>query len=308
MALTLVEAAKQEEDVFKRGVIATFIDNMRITQIVPFRGISGDLDGILQEEVLPNAATRGVNEAFVRSEGKFSEIVVALKIYGGDIGIDPFILETKGADQASRHVGLKIKAISNRWVTDFFKGDSGADARDFDGLQIRLDGFNVESAGNSSGGDPLSLAVLDEAIAKCHSSSVLFMGRKMGIRLTQAARDSLLTGSVIRTDKNEFGRPVTFYNDHEIVVVTDNSANDNILGFTEAATGGGSIASSIYVAGLGDEGIEGVQNGGFRVRGLGEDNSAPRIDTRVEWYNNFHINHQRSVIRVRDISDAPMIS
>ena len=303
MALTLVEAAKQEENVFKRGVIATFIDNMRITQLIPFRGITNDLDGILQEEVLPNAATRGVNEAFVRSEGKFSEIVQALKIYGGDIGIDPFILETKGADQASRHVGLKIKAISNRWVTDFFKGDSGADVRDFDGLQLRLDGFNVDSAGSTSGGDPLSLALLDESIMKCHSPSVLLLGRKMAIRLTQAARDSSVTGSVIRTDKNEFGRPVMFYNDLEVVIVTDNSANDNILGFTEVATGGGTTASSIYVAGLGDEGIEGIQNGGFRVRNLGEDNSAPRIDTRVEWYNNYHINHPRAVIRLRDIAD-----
>lgn len=309
MALTLVEAAKQEENVFRRGVIATFIDNMRITQIIPFRNIDNDLDGILQESVLPNAATRGVNEAFVRSEGKFAEIVQALKIYGGDIGIDPFILETKGADQASRHVGLKIKAISNRWVTDFFKGDSGADSRDFDGLQNRLSGYNVESAGNGMGGSPLALTVLDEAIMKCHSPSALFMGRKMAIRLTQAARDSSVTGSVIRTDKNEFGKPVLFYNDLEVVVVTDNSSNDNILGFSEAATGGGAnTASSIYVAGIGDEGIEGIQNGGFRVRNLGEDNTSPRVDTRVEWYNNYHINHQRSVIRVRDISDAAFVS
>lgn len=310
MALTLVEAAKGEQNVFVRGVIETFIENQRLAQVIPYRDIQGGLDGIVQEAVLPDAQTRAVNEAFTANGlGKLEEIIQALKIYGGDIGIDPFIIATKGADQAARHVALKIKAISNRWTTDFFKGDSGANARDFDGLQNRLSGFNVVSAGGGAGGSTLALTLLDEAIMRAHNARFLAMGRQMSIRLTQAARDSGTSGSVVRTDKNEFGRPVLMYGDLEVVVVTDNSSNDNILGFTEAATGGGgNTASSIYVLGVGDEGVEGIQNGGFRVRNLGEDNDTPREDTRVEWYNNFQINHPRSVVRLRDIADAAFTS
>ena len=310
MALTLVEAAKGEQNVFVRGVIETFIENQRLAQVVPFRDISGGLDGVVQEAVLPDAETRAVNEAFTSNAlGRLDEIIQALKIYGGDIGIDPFITATKGAEQASRHVALKIKAISNRWTLDFFKGDSGANARDFDGLQNRLSGFNVVSAGSAGGGSVLSLTILDEAIMRCHNPRFLGMGRQMAIRLTQAMRDSSTSGSVVRIDKNEFGKMALFYADLEVVIVTDNSNNDNILGFTEAATGGGgNTASSVYVFGTGDEGLEGIQNGGFRVRNLGEDNDTPREDTRVEWYNNFHINHPRSVVRTRDISDAKFTS
>ena len=309
MALTLLEAAKGEANVFRRGVIETFVEGSRLMEILPFRGIDGGTDGIEQESVLPNVATRGVNEAFTRSEGRFQEIIQSLKIYGGEIGIDPFILRTKGQDRATAQTALKIKALRNLWVTDFFKGDSAADPRDFDGLQVRLDGFNVVSAGSDAGGSTLSLAVLDEAIARCHSPSALFMGRQMHIRLTQAARDNTTSGSVIRTEMDAFGRPVLFYNGLEVVQIVDNQNNDNILSFTEAATGGGgSTASSIYVAGVGDEGIEGIQNGGIDVRGLGEDNDTPREDTRIEWYVNFHINHQRSVIRLRDISDTKFTS
>jgi len=311
MALTLVEAAKGEENVFTRGVIETFMENQRLTELVPYREIGGSADGIEQEAVLPDADNRAVNEAFTQSEGRTEEIIQSLKITGGDIGVDPFILETKGEDQAARQVAMKIKAISNKWTLDFFKGDSGTQIRDFDGLQSRVGSaaaFNVIFAGATDGGDPLSLTLLDEAIARAHNPSALLMGRQMWVRFTQAMRAQAFSG-VLTDDRDEFGRQVLRYNNLELVMVTDNSNNDNILSFTElASTGSTATASSIYIAGFGDEGIEGIQNGGFRVRNLGEDNATPRVDTRVEWYNNFHINHPRSVIRVAGISNVAFTS
>ncbi|MCP4251060.1 MAG: hypothetical protein GY778_28820 [bacterium] len=310
MALTLVEASKGEGNVFTRGVIETFIENQRILQLVPFRDISGSADGIEQEAVLPDADSRAVNEAFVQSEGRTEEIIQSLKIYGGDIGIDPFILRTKGRDQAGRQSSMKIKAISNKWVLDFFKGDSASQVRDINGLQNRLaiGSFNVVEAGSTNGGDPLALSVLDEAIARCHSPSIIAMGRQMWVRFNQAARDQNI-GGTLSSERDDFGNTVLTYGTLELVMVTDNSNNDNILDFTEVGSGGSTAtASSIYIMGFGDEGVEGIQNGGFDVRDLGEDNTTPREDTRVEWYNNFHINHPRSVIRVRGISDAPFTS
>jgi len=305
MAHTLVEAAKGESNLFARGVIETFIEDQRLLQILPFRTIAGSVDGIEQESVLPDAAVRGVNEAFTRSTGRTEEIFQSLKIYGGEIGIDPFILRTKGQDQATRQVAMKIKAISNLWVSDFFKGDPSTEPREIAGLQFRLDGFNRIDAGATANGAALSLLTLDEAIARCHNPRYLLMGRGMHLRLTQAARSASI--SVIRMVVNEFGKQVLMYNDLEVIRVADNQNNDNILGFTEAAASGTATASSIYVCGVGDDGVEGIENGGMQVRGLGEDNSTPREDTRIEWYNNFHINHPRSVIRVRYIGDLAFV-
>jgi hypothetical protein len=310
MALTLLEAAKGEGDLFTRGVIETFTENQRFTQLIPYRDILGSADGIFQEEVLPGADSRAVNQAFVPSEGKLAEIIQSLKIYGGDIGIDPFILATKGEAQAGRQVAMKIKAISDKWTLDMIKGDAGAQPRDFDGLQNRLavGSFNVVEAGATNGGDPLALTLLDEAIMRCHNPLYLLMGRQMAVRMTQAGRTSTISGTLTEA-RNEFGGRVFFYNGLEVVVITTNSNADTILGFTEVGAGGATAtASSIYICGVGDDGIEGIQNGGFRVRGLGEANDTPREDTRVEWYNNFHINHPRSVIRVRGISNAAYIS
>ena len=310
MPLTLVEAAKGEGNLFTRGVIETFTENQRLAQIVPYDEISGSADGIEQEAVLPDAEARGVNEAFTESTGRTEEIIQSLKIYGGDIGIDTFILETKGRDKAASQVAMKIKAISNKWTLDFFKGDASTNVRDIDGLQNRLTpgNFNVVEAGSTDGGDPLALTVLDEAIARCHQPQFMCMGRQMWVRFQQAMRNQNVSG-VLSDDRNEFGVSIIRYNGLELVMVTDNSNNDNILDFTEVGSGGSTAtASSIYILGTGDEGVMGIQNGGFRTRNLGEDNATPREDTRVEWYQNFHIMHPRSVIRLRGISDAAFVS
>ncbi len=310
MALTLVEASKGEGNLFTRGVIETFTENQRLAQIIPYDEIQGHADGIEQEAVLPDVASRGVNEAFVESEGRTEEIVQSLKIYGGDIGIDPFILSTKGRDKAARQVAMKIKAIANKWTLDFFKGDGQANVRDIDGLQNRLTAgtFAVVEAGATDGGDALALTILDEAIARCHGPRFAGMGRQMWVRFQEALRNQNVSG-VLSQDRNEFGVPVIRYNGVELVMVTDNSNNDNILDFTEVGSGGATAtASSIYIFGTGDEGVMGIQNGGFRTRNLGEDNTTPRENTRVEWYQNFHIMHPRAVIRVRGISDAAFVS
>lgn len=310
MALTLVEAAKGEGNIFRRGVIETFTDNQRIMQVVPFRDIPGSADGITQEAVLPDAESRGVNEAFAQSEGRVEEVVQSLKIYGGDIGIDTYITQTKGAGQASRQSTMKIKAIGEKWVEDFFKGDSQAEVRDFDGLQNRLTvgTFDVVEAGSTDGGDPLALTVLDDSIARAHRPQYMAMGRQMWIRFTQAVRNQNV-GGILSDQRNELGEMVKTYNNLELIIVTDASNNDNVLDFSEVGSGGATAtASSIYIFGVGDEGVEGIQNGGIQVRNLGEDNAAPREDTRVEWFNNFHINHPRGVIRLRGISDDPFIS
>ena len=54
------------------------------------------------------------------------------------------------------------------------------------------------------------------------------VGRQMWVRFNQAARDQNV-GGVLERSRNEFGRIVLNYGETEIVKVTDNSNNDNIL-------------------------------------------------------------------------------
>lgn len=300
--LTLLEASKGLDSVFQRAVIETFVSTNRLFQILPFRSISGGHDGILMESELPTVSTRGVNEAYTRSHGKFDEIVQALKIYGGDIGIDPFIMRTKGQEQATRQIGLKVKAIANNWLLDFFKGDAAADPRDMDGLQNRITGANLVSNTSSAG---LSMMSLDTAIAQTHRPTALLMNRALTLRITEAARSTatLVGGANITRTADEFGNQILRYNGLEVVAVTDAADADVVLPFTE-----GTSQSSIYVVGFGDEGIEGIQNGTIEPRSLGEDNTTPREDTRIEWYSNFQIQHPRSVTRLQLITDAAAIA
>ena len=119
---------------------------------------------LTREKQLPNVAFRGVNEAYVASEGKHERISEPLVICGGDIDVDKFIVQTQGAGIRASHASLKIKAIAHQFALKFIKGDQSTDPREFNGLQIRCTGSQLVSNGSTSGGDPLSLAKLDELI------------------------------------------------------------------------------------------------------------------------------------------------
>jgi len=303
--LTLLEAAKGmgDREIFRQGVIETFVESNRLFELMPFRSIIGGHDGILLEAELPTTSTRGVNEGYTRSFGRIDEIVQALKIYGGEIGIDPFIIETKGEVQATRQQQLMIKSVANNWLLDFFKGDDGAQPRDIAGLQTRLSGANIVA--NNGLNEAMSMLKLDEAIARTHKPTHLLMGREMSLIFTQAHRLTAtgVGGTNIQYGKDQFGRQIQMYNGLEIVVVTDAADADVVLPFTETGD-----TTSIYVCSFGSTGIEGIQSSPIQVRNLGEDNTSPRIDTRMEWYSNFQIGHPRSVTRFSNIENIPAVA
>jgi hypothetical protein len=75
------------------------------------------------------------------------------------------------------------------------------------------------------------------------------------------------------------------YNGLPILTGYQPSRNTAILPFTEPAmTGSTATATSIYVVSFREDGVTGIQNGGMRVKDLGELETAPKHRTRIEWY------------------------
>src|SRR5690606_1735767 len=162
-------------------------------------------------------------------------------------------------------------------------------------------------AGNSSGGDALSLGKLDELIDLVMNPTHLMMNKTMARRISAAARDTSV-GGFVTYEKNQFGQRIMLYNDIPILAIEDSLGEDNVLPFTEANPGGGSAAStSIYCVSLGDGMLQGIQNGGMDVRDLGEGEDAPQMKTRIEWYSGFTIFHGRAAARLRGVKDAAVV-
>lgn len=307
MALTLLEAAKLSPDPVQSSVIEMFARQSDILRELPIDTIPGGAVTYNREGALPGIAFRGVNESYTESTGVINPITDSVVIAGGDLDVDRFIIETRGASQRAVQTEMKVKNLADSWTTKFFKGDSTSDPREFDGLQARLTGNQLIEAGSTNGGDALSLAKLDQLIDAVDNPTHLIMSKAMRRRLSAAAR-LYTVGGYVTYDQDAFGRKVMFYNDLPILVAYSQNGGTEPLGFTEVGSGGATAtATSIYCVSFGSGRLSGIQNGGMSVRDLGEQDSKPVFRTRVEWYAGIALWHGRAAARLRGISDAAVV-
>lgn len=216
-----------------------------------------------------------------------------------------------GQQQRTTQEMMKVTALSLAWTAKFIKGDQSQDPRVFDGLQRRVTGTQLIANGNSSGGDPMSLNMLDALIDQVDGATHLIMNRAMRRRITQAARNTSI-GGFITQQQDQFGRQVTSYQDLPILIAYYDNAGQEIMPFTEANPGGGTPNStSIYAVSIGDGKLMGIQGKagdtyGMDVRDLGELQEKPVYRTRLEWYSGFAIFHGRAAARLWGVKDAPL--
>lgn len=311
MALTLIEAAKaalNEGKEIKASVIEMFARASAPLAAIPWRDIQGNAFQYNDEGELPSVAFRNVNGSYTESTGVLRPAVEALRIAGGDLDVDTFIVKTQGAAVRAAHEQLKVKALAAEMTRVLVKGDSTTvGSAEFDGFQNRIPIGNSQaiSNGSTSGGDPLSLLKLDELIDAVPEggNKVLWMNKTLRRRLTAAARTAGVAGNIDYT-LDQFGQQVTRYNGIPILTTYPMNDGTDPLGFSEVGTGGGSTATSIYCIAFGDGLVSGIQSGGMDVRDLGELDTAPKFRTRVEWFAGLVIEHQRAAARLHSISNA----
>ena len=307
MALTLVEAAKLMADdgqTLRAGVIAMFARASDILRVLPMKDITGNAYAYNREGTLPSVAFRGVNESYTPSTGIINPLTEALRLCGGDLDVDKFILKTGGNGVRSTHEELKIKALAAEVTRVIVKGDSSTEPREFDGLQNRITGTQLIANGATNIGDPLSLGNLDQLIDSVSGLTHLLMNKAMRRRLTVAARTPAVGGQIDYTI-DEFGKRITMYAGIPIIVAYSDDGGTDPIAFDElSATPPNVVSTSIYGLALGDGLVSGLQNGIMDVRDLGEIDDSPVARTRVEWYPGLCIEHGRAAGRLYGISDA----
>lgn len=305
MALTLIEASKLHKgDVVRMAIIQLYAGSSGVLTHLPFDNIQGNALKYNREDALPGVGFRGINEAYTESTGILNPITETLSIAGGDLDVDKFLLDTMGMDQRSVQEAMKIRALGLAWTAKFIKGDTASDPREFDGLQTRLTGGQVIAAGNTSGGDVLSLLTLDQLIDQVENPTHLIMNKTMRRRLTQASR-STTVGGFITWEKDAFGVQIPMYGGLPIITLDLDNAAASILPFTEANPGGGAAAStSIYCVSFREGMLTGIQKGDIEARDLGELQTKPALRTRVEWYPGIACYHGRAAARLKGIKDG----
>ena len=307
MALSLIESAKLAADggeTKRAAVIEMFARSSAWLNSLVFNDIPGNAYAYNREGVLPGIAFRGTNEAYAESTGIINPFVEALRICGGDLDSDLALEKMFGAGIRAKHETMKIKALAAEVTRVLVKGDSIAQPREFDGLQARLAGLQVVSNAAGAGGAALSLANLDLAIDRTASPTAIWLNHGVKRLFTAALRTVAVSGQIIAAGVDAFGKPVLTY--AGLPLLPPYPANDGteVIDNVEVATGGGATTTALYVVGVGDGLLTGLQNGTMQVRDLGEIDVAPVHRTRVEWLVGLCLEHGRAATRVRDINPA----
>lgn len=303
--LTLHEASKMvDTDLKRQAIIEMFAGSTDLMAALPLMDIPGNSYSYAQEAKLPAVGFRGYNDVYDRSIGVINNQSETLRIAGGELDVDTALVKTHGMEVRSRHEAMQVKAMGQKITSAFINGNS-ADGVSFDGLRVRVNGYQLlaadEDTPNANGA--LSLATLDEAIDRVDNPSHIIMSKRMRNLLSQAAKDKDVGGD-LQWSKDDFGRRVGFYNDLPILVTEDDDRGDKIIDFNEAGPAGGTNCQSLYVVSLGDGKIVGLQNGIMDVRDLGEIDAAPVYRTRVEWLVAMAVMHGKAVSRIWGITNA----
>lgn len=311
MALTLVEAAKlaaNEGKTLRSAVIEMFARASDILMALPFRDIQGNAYQYNREGTLPGIAFRGVNEAYTASTGIINQLVESLRICGGDLDVDTFILKTQGENVRATHESMKVKALAAELTRVIIKGDSTSEPREFDGLQKRIAGSQLVANGSTDGGDVLSLAKLDEMIDQVPNVSHLIMSKAVRRLLTVAGRTSTLSG-IIEDSKDAFGRQIKTYDGIPILLPYSDNGGTEPLAFDELGSSGSTAtATSIYAVNFADGFVTGLQSGPMDVRDLGELETTPAKRTRCEWFAGLCIEHGRGAARLYGVKTGAVVA
>ena len=277
MALTLAEAAKLSNDTLLIGVIETIIYDSPVLQAMPFIEIVGNGLTYNRENQAATAGLYDVGDAWSESTPTFTQQTATLKILGGDADIDNFLAATRSniQDLEAAIVQLKAKAVQQKFDDTFINGDTGADAKAFDGVDKLCESGQSLSMGTN--GAALTLEKLDELVdlIKGGKPDMLLMSKRSRRKLTALSRG---TGSgILEADRNQFGQMVQFY-DGIPIGVNDWVADDKTVGSSDDC-------STVYALLYGEGAVAGLTApGGLVVERVGSLETKDATRTRVKWY------------------------
>lgn len=307
MPMTLAEAMKAPGATnIDPQVVNIFEQTFQMFNTLPFRRITGLVDTFWRHKTVGTPAARPVNPAtrnVMQSERE--QVMTPLKPLWGDIDVDNMI-----SDQAPDAVAADLDAGTigalSEWQRQLFYGDSSTNTHEIDGLINKVGSAQTIDAGSTSGGDPLSVRILDRAIMECLRPTHIIMSQAMLRNLTAYARVS--SNHQLQWPLGVVGNQLPTWGGIPILTPKDHDGQD-VLSFTEAAPGGGSnVATSVYVVSASLDGWHGINGNLPTVRRVTESPDGPHQVFRLDFYHNHVIKAPRNVIRVRGISNATAVA
>ena len=277
MALTKAEAAKLTQDLLLRGVIETIVKESQLLQLLPFMEVTGTAVTYNREATMPAAAFYDVGDTWAEATPTFTQVTTGLRIMGGDADVDNFLQAAYADpnDLEAEVIGLRAKAVGQKFRDAFFNGDSGVDAKSFDGLTKATPAGQTLAAGANGGA--LTLDLMDQLIdlVKPGKPDALFVSKRTRRKLSSLRRAS---GNLLETEVDQFGQRALVYDGIPLVV-------DDFVSDAQAKGSSGSVCSSVYAVKFGQGvGVMGLEQGGIQVTPVGDLETKDATRFRIKWY------------------------
>jgi hypothetical protein len=278
MPITLAEAKVGMADKVDQNVVDTFrrssllLDNLVFDNaIAPGTGGSTLSYGYIQLKTPSTAQVRTINSEYTAGEAKRDEKTAKAIIMGGKFQIDRVLIGTAGAvDELAFQAEEKIKATSNEFHNLVINGNSSDEGsgvlNTFDGLDKILTGTETEltsevDVSTSAKMDAGYNALLDEVDAfltkLADKPSMLLMNEDLLTKMRSAARRA----GYFKSERDEFGRVVEYYNDIPMVDVGkyyDGTSTKNVIPTTAGKT-------DLYAVKIGLDAFHGISPTGSKV-------------------------------------------
>lgn len=303
-SLTLVEAAKIQQNPLIQGIIESIVTVNPFYQIMPFDQIVGNALLYTRENAIGGVAPLGIGggsntiPAAAKTPATFTPVTTPLKAMIGDALVDHFIETTMSTQNNQRgvQVASKAKGLAREYQRQFILGDSSVDPLEFDGLDKLMPAAQTIAGASAA----LTLELLDELISlvKAKDGQVDFlMMADPAIRKYKSLMRAA-GGATIGEFKELGGQRVEYYGTIPLI------RNDWIPVTTVTTTKITDIYAGCFDDGSRKTGLAGltsnVQSGIF-VSYVGEAELSNDTITRLRFYASMAIFSELGIAKLNDI-------
>lgn len=303
MALLKTEAEKLSNNQLVSGVIDQIIERDDLFSVLPFVGVNGKAYVYNRENALGGAAFLDPNDSVSESAATFTEVVAKLRILAGDVDVDKFLQTTMGDtnDQMAIQIAKKAKAVARAFHQTLATGDTGTNAKAFDGLPtLAAAAPSTQNLSAGENGNALTLSMLDELCDAVPNGADVIVMRRGTIRAFRGLLRATYGTDAVMQQLENFGRPMLTHNGIP-VIMNEFLAADEVQGTEDAST-------SVYALRLNEldglHGLYGGDNAGIVVENIGTVQNKDATRIRLKWYTGLALKSSRSIARLKGVTNV----
>ena len=301
MPLLRVEAEKLSNNALEQGVIEEIIDKDAMFALMPFKRITGKAYVYNREKTLSEASFLDPYDTVPEGGATFDEVVSKLRILIGDVDVDNFLDETMGDtnDQTAIQIAAKAKGMARKFQRTLATGDSGADAKVFDGIAELCDANQINPV--AANGGALTFEKLDQLLrmVPLGADALVMRGGTHDAVLAMLRNLGGTTPDHI-TLPNHTDIRVPVYRGVPILI------NDFLPGDEVQGTSGPTTCSIYAVRFNESDGMHGIFGGptaGMRVESIGTIQNKDAQRYRMKWYVGTALKSTKSLARLKGLTN-----